>query len=59
MSSQCASLGQVLVAPILGVVGSAVSVPAALAGSALLLIPALGFNLRAMGQDREAQAAVE
>jgi len=57
MSSQVDSLGQVLGAPLLGVVGSLVSVRAALVGTSLMLGPAVALNFLAIGQYRRTQLA--
>jgi MFS transporter, DHA3 family, tetracycline resistance protein len=46
LSSQVDSLGQIAGGPILGVIGTAVSVSAALLGSAVMLTPALGLLTR-------------
>jgi hypothetical protein len=56
MSRQVDSLGQVVGATLLGALGSLVSIQAALAATALTLLPAIGLNLRARGQ-HDAQLA--
>jgi DHA3 family tetracycline resistance protein-like MFS transporter len=50
MSSQVDALAQSVGSPLLGVVASLVSIRAALAGAALALLPALGFNARVAEQ---------
>jgi predicted MFS family arabinose efflux permease len=50
MSSQVEALGQAAGAPVLGLLGSLVSIRAALLGAALTLVPAVGLNLRANAQ---------
>jgi DHA3 family tetracycline resistance protein-like MFS transporter len=55
MSSQIDALGQSVGSPLLGLVGSAVSIRAALVGAALMLVPALGLNLRANSQHGRAE----
>jgi DHA3 family tetracycline resistance protein-like MFS transporter len=50
MNSQMDAIGQVVGGPVIGAIGSLVSLPAALVFSALLLVPALPLTLRARGQ---------
>jgi DHA3 family tetracycline resistance protein-like MFS transporter len=57
MSSQVDALGQTVGAPLLGLVASLVNVRAALVATALLVLPALGLNVRASGQQQAADKA--
>jgi len=52
MSSQVDALGQIAGGPILGVIGNALSIPAALLGSAILLSPVLGLLVKAMRKEQ-------
>jgi MFS transporter, DHA3 family, tetracycline resistance protein len=53
MNSQVDAIGQIAGGPVLGAIGSWVSLRAALAGAAVVLSPALLLYLRAFGQGRE------
>ena len=51
ISGQSNAIGQAGGGPVLGAIGNGFGIPAALAGGALLLLPALGLYARALGHD--------
>ncbi|HXH23003.1 MAG TPA: MFS transporter [Dehalococcoidia bacterium] len=57
MSRQTDALAQAIGAPALGAVASLLSVRAALAGASSMLLPAIGLNILAQGQNRKARVA--
>ena len=58
MTGQANSIGQAAGGPALGWVGAAVSIPAALLGSALVLSPTVALYRRLIVRDRGAAAPV-
>ena len=59
MSSQVDAIGQIAGGPVLGVIGSVVSVQAALSGSAALLAPVLALLGRGRAKDEEPETDIE